>query len=60
LHDATASGANIQTGVAIGRHLQNYGVLELLPDRIDIQLKSFGKLTHHMAIGRDNWQAQAV
>ncbi len=60
LHDATASGANVQTGVAVGRHLQNYGVLELLPDRIDIQIKSFGAVSHHFEIGRDNWQAHVV
>ena len=58
LHDATASGANIQTGVAVGRQLQNYGVIDVLADRMDIQLKSFGNVTHHKVIGKDNWQLQ--
>lgn len=55
LHEATSSGAAVKDAVVAGALRQNFGVVDVGPQQVDIRLFSQNRLEHSRTILRQNW-----
>lgn len=55
LHEATASGAALQIGVTIGKEVSHWGLVDVGPARVDVQVFDFGRPRLPLAIDRASW-----
>ncbi len=56
LHEATSSGAAVRDAVVFGAALRNYGLLDIDPQTVTIQLFKQDQLEHLRVLDRQSWR----